>query len=151
MPEPAAAGEVQARKILPPGALTSSGPVLNCTVFMSARRLAHTNLFDPITIQCRSTRLDLPAELVTIRKNGIEFQAREALAPWAEMTITLETPLDGQRIQCNGVVVSCHGNRHSGYRVSLVFTNVSQRDQARLVALAYAQARHREVRANPLN
>jgi hypothetical protein len=86
-----------------------------------------------------------------IRKNGIEFHAPEPLAPWAEMTITLETPLDGQRIQCNGVVISCHGNRHTGYAISLVFTDVSQRDQARLLALAHAQGRYRQLRANPLN
>jgi hypothetical protein len=95
--------------------------------------------------------LDLPTDLVTIRKNGIEFLSPEPLAPWAEMTITLETPLDGQRIQCNGVVVSCTGNRHSGYTISLVFTDVSQRDQARLVALAYQQARLHQSLSNPLN
>ena len=104
---------------------------------MSARRLNHTELFEPITIQFRTTRLDLPSDLVLIRKNGIEFRAPEPLPPWAEMTITLEAPFGGQRIRCNGVVVACHGNKHLGYSISLVFTNVSQQDQARLMALAH--------------
>jgi hypothetical protein len=118
---------------------------------MSARKLTSTELFEPITIQFRTTRLDLPADLVTIRKNGIEFQAGEPLPPWAEMTVTLETPMDGQRITCKGVVVACSGTKHAGYTISLVFTNVSQEDQARLLALAHAQARLRQIRSFVFN
>jgi hypothetical protein len=41
------------------------------------------------------------------------------------------------RSRCTGVVVSCAGNRHSGYQVSLVFTGVSKQAQARLNTLAF--------------
>ena len=53
------------------------------------------------------------------------------------MTITLQTPAEGQKVNCTGVVVSCKGNKHAGYHVSMVFTAMSKQAQARLSTMAY--------------
>jgi hypothetical protein len=105
---------------------------------MSARKLTHPDVFQPVTVQSQATRLTLPANAVRIRKNGIEFRTEQAIPPWTEMTLALETPLDPKKLQCTGVVVACNGNRHSGYVVSMIFTNLSRQAQARLNSLAYS-------------
>ena len=60
-------------------------------------------------------------------------------SPWTEMTITLQSSKDGSKVHCTGVVISCTGNRHTGYHVSMVFTNISKQAQARLNLMAYSQ------------
>jgi len=50
--------------------------------------------------------------------------------------MALETPLEDKKLNCTGVVVACDGNRHFGYRVSMVFTGLSRQTQARLESLA---------------
>ena len=58
------------------------------------------------------------------------------MATWTEMVITLQLPLNGKRLHCSGVVVSCEGNRHTGYQISMLFTSVSNQVQAELDTLA---------------
>ena len=53
----------------------------------------------------------------------------------------LHSPGNGGTIHCNGVVISCTGNQHVGYHVSLVFTSLSRQAQARLSTLTVAQLR----------
>jgi hypothetical protein len=53
------------------------------------------------------------------------------------MTMTLQSPGDGGKICCTGVVISCTGNKHTGYHVSMVLTGLSRQAQARLSAMAY--------------
>ena len=55
------------------------------------------------------------------------------------MTIAISSPHDGGNLQCSGVVVGCSGNKHTGSRVSLVFTNVSKQAQTRLNTMASSQ------------
>ena len=55
------------------------------------------------------------------------------------MTMTLQSPVDDGRINCSGVVISCTGNKHAGYQVSMVFTSVSKYAQARLNTIAEAR------------
>ena len=55
------------------------------------------------------------------------------------MTLTLQSPVDHAKIHCSGVVISCTGNKHTGYHVSMVFTNLSRQAEARLNAMAFAQ------------
>ena len=105
---------------------------------MSARKLAHSELFQPVTLQSPTTRLALPASAVRIRKNGIEFKSREPIPAWTEMTVGLQTPSESKKLTCTGVVVACTGDRHSGYTVSMLFTNLSRNAQARLETLAYS-------------
>ena len=105
---------------------------------MSARKLENGGLFQPVTVQAHTTRLDLPAGAVRIRRNGIEFRSDSAIPVWTEMTVAMETPSDARKVNFSGVVVACHGNRHAGYVVSLLFTSLSKQAQARLNSMAVA-------------
>jgi len=82
--------------------------------------------------------LHLNTESATIRHNGIEFHYCKELEPWTEMTVDLHDPVDGKEIKATGVVVSCQGDRHRGYRVSMVLMNLSEASRARLSLLAYS-------------
>ena len=106
---------------------------------MSARKVESTVSLHNFTVEARQTRLSLSPDAVIIHKRGIEFRSRVPFSPWAEMTITLQSPRDGGRVHCNGVVISCTGTRHAGYHVSMVFTGLSKQAEARLSALAYSQ------------
>jgi hypothetical protein len=104
---------------------------------MSARKLqSPVSVQQNITLEARQTQLSLSPQAIRIHKNGIEFRSAAPFALWTEMTLNLDCPQDG-RVHCTGVVVSCAGNRHSGYQVSLVFTGVSKQAQARLNTLAF--------------
>lgn len=105
---------------------------------MSARKvdLSGPATSHHVTVHARQTRLSLSPASVVIHKNGIEFRSTAAFSPWAEMTLTLQTK-DGAKVHCNGVVISCTGNRHTGYHVSMVFTGLSRQAEARLSELAH--------------
>jgi hypothetical protein len=105
---------------------------------MSARKIENAALFQPVTVQAQTTRLDLPAGAVRVRKNGIEFRSNSAIPVWTEMTVVMQTPADARKVNFTGVVVACHGNRHSGYMVSLLVTSSSKQAQARLNSMAVA-------------
>ena|SRR5690348_1564687 len=99
---------------------------------MSARKIEPGSLQQHVTIEARQTRLVLSPGSVIIHKNGIEFRSATAFAPWTEMTLTLQSPAENGRVNCNGVVIACTGNKHSGYHVSMVFTSMTKQAQARL-------------------
>src|SRR5260370_37237969 len=99
---------------------------------MSARKLDHPELLQPVRVQSQTTSLNLPASAVRIRKNGIEFRAAAPIPVWTEMTMSLETPQDPRRVNCTAVVVACHGARPSGFWASRVFTGPSLAAQRRL-------------------
>jgi hypothetical protein len=104
---------------------------------MSARRVdASSSLNHQVTVEARQTRLSLSPNAVIIHKNGMEFRSSTAFAPWTEMTLTLQSPLGGTKVHCNGVVISCSGTRHTGFHVSMVFTGLSKQGQARLAEMA---------------
>src|SRR5215471_12250121 len=105
---------------------------------MSARRIQRgESLNHHVTVEARQTRLALSPDSVILHKNGIEFRSATAFAPWTEMTLTLQSPVGGSKVHCNGVVIACTGNRHSGYHVSMVFTGLSKQAQARLTEMAH--------------
>jgi hypothetical protein len=52
------------------------------------------------------------------------------------MTISLQSPRDAATVHCSGVVISCTGSKHSGYKVSMVFTGLSKQAQSRLNSMA---------------
>ena len=56
------------------------------------------------------------------------------------MTLTLQSPREGGKVHCNGVVIACTGNKHAGYHISMVFTGLSKQAEARLVAMAFSPA-----------
>jgi hypothetical protein len=106
---------------------------------MSARKIGSVGpLQQQVAIATRQTRLELSPDSVAIHKNGIEFRSPSAFKEWAEMTVTLSSP-GGGTLQCTGVVIACSGNKHIGYRVSLVFTNISKQAQVRLNTMAGLQ------------
>jgi hypothetical protein len=78
--------------------------------------------------------LSLSADAVRVRKNGIEFRSHRLIAPWTEMTISLQRPGEVRRISCTGVVVACNGNRVEGYQISMLFTNLSRQSQVDLLS-----------------
>ena len=51
------------------------------------------------------------------------------------MTIELKRR-DNRSVNCTGVVIGCNGNKHSGYLVSMVFTNVSRQAQSKLTQMS---------------
>jgi hypothetical protein len=101
---------------------------------MSARKTAVPNAvhFPPSATQC----LTLPAEAVRVSKNGIEFPSRDPIQPWTEMTLSLQRPGEAKKVGCTGVIVACNGNRHDGFAISMLFTNLSRQSQALLLAFS---------------
>src|SRR5437867_9481973 len=107
---------------------------------MSARRIESTgSLNQHVTVEARQTRLSLSPNSVIIHKNGIEFRSTSPLSPWTEMTLMLRSPRDDGKVHCNGVVIACTGNKHTGYHISMVFTSLSKQAQARLSSMAHSQ------------
>jgi hypothetical protein len=106
---------------------------------MSARKAVSPGSLQQVTVEARQTRLSLTPDSVIIHKNGIEFRSVSGFSPWTEMTLTLQSPRGDGKVNCTGVVISCTGNKHTGYHVSMVFTNLSKQAQARLSLMAFSQ------------
>ena len=109
---------------------------------MSARKAAITgsSSIQQVTVHDRQTQLSLSSDAVVFHKNGIEFRSGTPFSPWAEMTLTLQSPRDGSRVHCSGVVIACTGNRHAGYHVQMVFTGLSRQAETWLGSMTVAQA-----------
>ena len=106
---------------------------------MSARKLSYVGaVASPVTVTGRQARLSLSHEAVYIHKSGIEFRSPAAFNNWTEMTVELRTP-DNGRVHCTGVVIACTGNKHAGYHVSMIFTDMSRQAQARLHQMSAAR------------
>jgi len=106
---------------------------------MSMGKLDRSGVFQPVVVQGHTTKLELAAEQVAIRKNGIEFLAARPIAAWTELTIDLRPAGSLRAVRGNGVVVDCTGDRHSGYVVSLMFLHLSPDSQKQLSQLAAAR------------
>lgn len=106
---------------------------------MSARKINQTHSEPELTVNSRQAQLTLSPEAVSLHKGGIEFLSTTAFPNWVEMTVTLKSPQDGATINCTGVVVGCHGSKHTGYHVSMVFTGMSKQAEARLNTMVYAR------------
>ena len=83
------------------------------------------------------TLLNLAADQVFFRKNGIEFRSGSSIPVWTEMTVDLK-PQKGESLTCNGIVVSCSGNRHTGFQIAMVFTGMSPQHQQQLNDFTFA-------------
>ena len=105
---------------------------------MSARKVEATQFHDHVTVEARQARLVLSPGSVIIHKNGIEFRSATAFATWTEMTLSLQSPRDNSKVNCNGVVISCTGSKHAGYHISMVFTGLSKQAEARLSSMAHS-------------
>lgn len=104
---------------------------------MSARKIDSSRHFN--SAPTSKTHLNLAANAVRIRKNGIEFRTAQSIVPWTEMTVNLQSPRDGKKIHCTGVIVACNGSRHAGYIVSMLFTNLTRQSQEVLNSLAQSR------------
>ena len=105
---------------------------------MSARKLANlVSVEAPVPAAARQARLALSQDAVYIHKSGIEFRSPTAFNPWTEMTVELRTS-DNGRVNCTGVVIACTGNKHAGYHVSMIFTEMSRVAQTRLHQMSSA-------------
>lgn len=102
---------------------------------MSARKVSSLENQNPVTVAAPQQRLTLTHEAVAIHKSGIEFRSPTPLSTWTEMTVELQTRENG-RVNCTGVVIACSGNKHTGYHVSMLFTNMSRQAQTRLTAMS---------------
>jgi hypothetical protein len=107
---------------------------------MSTSKLDTSGIFQQPKISTSQTRLSLPASAIRFRKNGIEFRTDSPIPAWTEMTVDLQSPTDGKKVHCTGVVVDCSGNRHAGYLVSMVFMNMSRQSQERFNQLAFPRS-----------
>ena len=72
-------------------------------------------------------------------RNGIEFRSPTPFKEWSEMTVSLQSPTDGGRLSCHGVVVSCVGGKHSGYHVSMLFTGMTTQTEKQLGVMARSE------------
>jgi hypothetical protein len=106
---------------------------------MSARKISSIDSpKQQVTIEGRQSRLELSTDAVSVHKSGIEFRSSTPFSEWTEMTVALSSPRDGGKLQCSGVVIACSGSKHTGYRVSMVFTHISEQAQARLNSMAHS-------------
>ncbi len=99
---------------------------------MSAGKLDKSNAFKPVEVRARQTSLSLSPEKVRINTHGIEFYSPKAIKPYTEMSVEIESPRGGKRLRCDGVVVACLGNKHTGYSVTMVFTSVTRAAEVKL-------------------
>ena len=102
---------------------------------MSARKVGSISSDQSVTLEARQTRLELCADTVAVHKSGVEFRSPTPFTPWTEMTVALASAREG-KIHCTGVVVNCSGNKHLGYRVSMLFTSLTKQAQAQLNVMA---------------
>jgi len=106
---------------------------------MSASKIDPALHKSPTADGSQHTSLDLAADAVYFRKNGIEFRSESSIPVWTEMTVELHTRR-GQHVACTGVVVACTGNRHTGYMIAMVFTDMSPQHQRQMAEFAVVSA-----------
>src|ERR1017187_4702636 len=107
---------------------------------MSSKNLTGVNsVQSSVSVTSRGAKLELSADTVSINKNGIEFRSPAPFNEWSEMTVALQSPKDGSRISCHGVIVGCAGNKHTGYHISIVFTGMSSQTEKQLGAMARSE------------
>jgi hypothetical protein len=99
---------------------------------MSSRKIDFPLGTDVATVQIRAASLTLPATGVRVSKNGIEFRINAPIPIWTEMAVDLELGREARTMHCRGVVVACAGNRHAGYVVTMVLTDLSRQSEAQL-------------------
>jgi len=104
---------------------------------MSAKKISSVDLDgSSVSVKGRQATLELSADTVSVHKNGIEFRSPQSFNEWSEMTVSLQSPLDGSRLSCHGVVVACTGSKHAGFHVSMVFTSLTPQTEERLMVMA---------------
>ncbi len=107
---------------------------------MSAKKIGSLGSSEnSINIASKQAALDLSADEVSVHKNGIEFHSPKPFTEWSEMTVSLQSPVDGSQLSCHGVVVACAGNRHSGFHISMLFTSLTPQTEKQLGDMARSE------------
>ena len=107
---------------------------------MSAKKVSNPGILESsVKLAGRQATLDLAAEKISIHKNGIEFRSPAPFTEWSEMTVSLQSPLDGSTLSCHGVVVACAGSKHAGYHVSMLFTSLTPQMEKQLGEIEHTQ------------
>jgi hypothetical protein len=107
---------------------------------MSARKIGSVSaLGEQVIVEAREASMTLASEAVSLHRGGIEFRSEKAFPRWVEMTVSIQSPHDGTKVNCTGVVVDCSGNKHAGYHVSMVFTSLSKVAESRLNTIMYSR------------
>ena len=107
-----------------------------CIEIMSSSKLDHSGVFGPLKVQTGQIQLSLTPNSVRVSKHGIEFKTPKPFPLWKEMTVEMLTPMESKKVHFTGVVVACQGNKHMGYLISMLITNMTRQDQARLGHMA---------------
>jgi hypothetical protein len=76
---------------------------------------------------------------VVVHKRGLEFVSSLPYHVWTELVIAFSPYGKGSRQNFTGVVISCEGNKGSGYKISMAFTAMSRQTQAMLCSIAARQ------------
>jgi hypothetical protein len=114
--------------------------MLACLELMSARKIGSVAaLGEHVTVEARQASMTLAPEAVSLHRGGIEFRSEKSFPRWVEMTVSIQSPHDGTKVNCTGVVVDCTGNKHAGYHVSMVFTSLSKLAESRLSTIMYSR------------
>ncbi len=106
---------------------------------MSAKQIRNLGSSGSVSVTGRESALELSADKVSVHKSGIEFRSPAPFNEWSEMTVSLQSPTDGSRLSCHGVVVACAGNKHAGYNVSMLFTGLTPQTERQLGAMARSE------------
>jgi len=107
---------------------------------MSAKKISSLGASgNSVNVVGRQAVLELAADKVSVHKSGIEFRSPKPFTEWSEMTVSLQSPLDGSQLSCHGVVVACAGNKHAGYNVSMLFTSLTPQTEKQLGAMARSE------------
>jgi hypothetical protein len=74
-----------------------------------------------VVVESRGSRCNIAGDHVRLHKNGVEFWSPSSFELWTEMTFVMR-PQGAQPPRLgSGVVVSCEGDRHKGFTVSVLF------------------------------
>lgn len=106
------------------------------SVVMGASRIDQGRVLPQVVVDTPHTRFQVPLTAMSLRRHGVEFRSPSPLSAWTEMRVTVAVPGEGEAVGCTGVVVACDGNRHTGYRVSLLFLSLSHQAEERLRVMA---------------
>jgi hypothetical protein len=107
---------------------------------MSAKKVSNPGILgNSVKLAGRSATLDLSAEKLTIHKNGIEFRSPSPFTEWSEMTVSLQSPVDGSHLSCHGIVVACTGTKHAGFHIAMLFTGMTPQAEKQLGEIARTQ------------
>jgi hypothetical protein len=108
---------------------------------MSTSKTDTSGVFNAPNLQPDPARLTIPVGDVRLHKSGIEFAASCPIALWTEMTVDIDSPLDGRQVCGTGTVVACSGNSKEGYLISMVLINPSRQAREQLNRFASPSSR----------